>query len=344
MSARTMIDNQDQSAPTRPEPDSEVDLGPVTGWALTAGGSGHEVQCIGVLEALGIEPVVKRVDPGMLFSAMAPWGPAAPSPAIAPPWPDVLVVSGRQSVPYARMIRRRSNGRTVTVVLQSPGTPASWFDLVWVPEHDRLRGPNVLATLTSPHRLSSERLAAQAAAHAAETAHLPRPLVTVLVGGASGAYTFTSREGRKLGEDLAAFAMRHGCGLLVTPSRRTGRGKVAILKECLADSPAIVWDVAGENPYFAYMGLADAFIVTCDSVNMLGEATFTGRPVYAYRLPGGTAKFLQFQEALVKHGAVRWFDGSLERWTYPPLDATTDVAAAVRQLIARRARLSRKSV
>ena len=49
----------------------------------------------------------------------------------------------------------------------------------------------------------------------------------------------------------------------------------------------------------AYMGLADAFIVTCDSVNMLGEAAFTGKPVYAYRLPGGTPKFLQFQEALV---------------------------------------------
>ncbi|MEJ8572129.1 mitochondrial fission ELM1 family protein [Microbaculum marinum] len=310
----------------------------LTGWALTAGGSGHEVQCVGILEALGISPEIKRVAPGRIFRSLAPWGPAAPDGSIAPPWPDVLVVSGRQSIPYARMIRRRSGGRTVVVALQSPGAPANWFDLVWVPEHDRLRGDNVIATLTSPHRLTRQRLAAEAAAHADGVAHLPRPLVTVLVGGASGAYTFHSKEARRLADDLATYARRHGCGMLVTPSRRTGHGKVAILKERLAGTPAVVWDLAGENPYFAYMGLADAFIVTCDSVNMLGEAAFTGKPIYAYRLPGGTSKFAQFQEDLVEYGAVRWFDGGFDRWTYAPLDATTRVADAVRQLLASRLR------
>lgn len=311
---------------------------PLTGWALTAGGMGHEVQCLGVLEALGIEPIVKHVSPGRLHKAMAPWGPAAPDTGISPPWPDVLVVSGRQAIPYARSIKRRSGGRTITVVLQSPGVPASWFDLVWVPEHDRLRGNNVIATLTSPHRLTHKRLQAEAEAHAEEVAHLPRPLVTVLVGGTSGAYTFSSREARTLAEDLRTFALHHGCGLLVTPSRRTGLGKTAILRQLLADVPAVVWDLTGENPYFPYMGLADAFIVTCDSVNMLGEAAFTGKPVYAYRLPGGTPKFQKFQEALIDYGAVRWFDGNLDSWTYRPLDATTEIAAAVRQLIATRPR------
>lgn len=325
---------------TRTDPETAEEPRPLTGWALTAGGMGHEVQCLGILEALGIEPVVKRVSPGGLHRVMAPWGPAARHEEIAEPWPDVLVVSGRQSIPYARMIKRRSGGKTVTVVLQSPGAPASWFDLVWVPEHDRLRGQNVVATLTSPHRLTRERLAVEAGTFREKVAHLPRPLVTVLVGGASGAYTFKSGEARRLAADLRDFATRNRCGLLVTPSRRTGLGKVSILREELADLPAIVWDLTGENPYFPYMGLADAFIVTCDSVNMLGEATFTGKPVYAYRLPGGTPKFKQFQEALVGHGAVRWFDGSLDRWTYRPLDATTEVAAAVREIVAARGRPS----
>ncbi len=316
----------------------DIDTSKLTGWSLTAGGAGHEVQCLGVLEALGITPVAKRVTPSKLFRATAPWGLAARHPDVAPPWPDVLVVSGRQSIPYARMIRRRSRGRTITVVLQSPGLSPRNFDLVWVPEHDRLRGDNVLVTQTSPHRLTQGRLDAEAAAHAADVAALPRPLVTVLVGGASAAYTFTSREAEKLAADLRDYAARHGCALLVTPSRRTGQGKVAILGRVLADTPGIVWDTTGENPYFAYMGLADAFIVTCDSVNMLGEAAFTGKPIYAYRLPGGTPKFERFQEALVQHGAVRWFDGDLDRWTYPPLDATRDIADAVRRLIAARLR------
>ncbi len=221
---------------------------------------------------------------------------------------------------------------------------ASNFDLVWVPEHDRLRGENVLVTLTSPHRLTEHRLQEEARLYAAQVAPLPRPLVTVLIGGASDAYRFHSDEAVKLADNLRAFAIRHRCGLLVTPSRRTGRGKVAIIREKLSDLPAAIWDLEGPNPYFGYMGLASAFIVTCNSVNMLGEAAFTGQPVYAYRLPGGTPKFAQYQEALVRHGALRWFDGSLDRWTYAPLDATSEVAAAVKSRLARQPRPSRDTV
>lgn len=311
----------------------------LTGWCLTMGSAGHEVQCIGVLEALGIEPVVKRVSPSPPYSWMAPWGPAAPDAAAAPPWPDVLVVSGRQSIPYARMIKRRSGGRTFVAVLQSPGVAPSAFDLVWVPEHDRLRGDNVITTLTSPHRLSAERLAAEAARFAGQVEHLPHPRVCVLVGGASDAYRFHSDEAGKLADDLAAFARDNGCGLMVTPSRRTGAGKVAILRERLSDVPAVVWDLGGENPYFGFMGLAEAFVVTCDSVNMLGEAAFTGKPLYAYRLPGGEKKFDRFHTGLADHGALRWFDGRLDPWTYRPIDATSYIAEEMRRRLVEHRRL-----
>jgi mitochondrial fission protein ELM1 len=33
-----------------------------------------------------------------------------------------------------------------------PRTGTNSADLIWVPEHDRRRGPNVLSTLTAPHR------------------------------------------------------------------------------------------------------------------------------------------------------------------------------------------------
>ncbi len=48
------------------------------------------------------------------------------------------------------------------------------------------------------------------------------------------------------------------------------------------------------RPYFGILGAADALVVTCDSVNMLGEAAFTGKPLYAWRLEGGSAKFDAF--------------------------------------------------
>lgn len=309
-------------------------LARVTGLALTPGYAGNEVQCIGVLEALGIEPVVKRVSLGLPWRWLAPHGPAQPQADIALPWPDLLLASGRRAVPHARMIRRRSGGRTFVAFLQNPRVSPENFDLVWVPRHDGLAGDNVVATLTSPHRLTPARLAAAAEAHAPKVAHLPRPLVCVLVGGSSGSFRLGRPEAERLGEDLALFAARHCCGLLVTPSRRTGRDIVAILQARLADAPAVVWNLEGDNPYFGHMGLAEAFVVTCESANMLGEAAFTGKPLYAYRLPGGNQRFARLHAEMKEHGALRWFDGGFESWTYPPLDATLTVAAAIRERFA----------
>lgn len=322
-----------------------------TAWALTPGSIGHEVQCIGVVEALGLAAVVKRVDPPAPWRWLAPWGPAAPDPAIAPPWPDLLVVSGRQAVPYARMIRRRSAGRTLAVCLQNPVAPLSWFDLVWTNEHDGVAGPNVLTTLTSPNTLTHSRLAAGAAALAARLGPMPRPWIGGVVGGASGAYAFTPEEATGLGEALAALALGTGGSVVVTPSRRTPAASRAALAAALAAAlPAErrwSWDGAsGENPYFGILGGADVLVVTCDSVNMLGEAAFTGTPVYAFPLSGGTAKFATFHAAMVRAGAMRWLDagaraaavtdGSLARWTYEPLNANAVIAARIAALLAAR--------
>ena len=47
-----------------------------------------------------------------------------------------------------------------------------------------------------------------------------------------------------------------------------------------------LWDGTGDNPYFAFLALADAIVVTEDSVNMVTEAAGTGKPVYVQELSG----------------------------------------------------------
>jgi len=58
-----------------------------------------------------------------------------------------------------RALRRRAGVSTFTVVLQDPKTGLGTADVIWVPEHDRLRGANVFTTLTSPHSFTERRLA-----------------------------------------------------------------------------------------------------------------------------------------------------------------------------------------
>src|SRR3546814_1042107 len=96
-------------------------------------------------------------------------------------------------------------------------------------------------------------------------AHLPRPRVAVLLGGSNAVYTFSEATAARVGAQLANLADNFHAGLMVTPSRRTGDRQTQIIAEALKSKPAIVWDGPGENPYFGFLGQADAVTVTCDS-------------------------------------------------------------------------------
>ena len=85
-----------------------------TCWVLTDGKAGDEVQCLGVAEELGLTPEIRRVAPRAPFVWLMPWGPidpreapARPGSPIAPPFPDILIASGRRTVPYLRARQAR---------------------------------------------------------------------------------------------------------------------------------------------------------------------------------------------------------------------------------------------
>lgn len=308
-------------------------------WVASEGHAGMENQCLGLAERLGAPVEVKRLHPRAPWTWLPPgWWPAPAlalgpgSDRLVPPWPDLMITCGRRSVPYALHVRRASRGRTFTVHIQDPQTRLDRFDVVAPPRHDRLSGPNVVETFGALHRVTQERLREEAAKFRASVAHLPRPLVAVLVGGPNGAYEMTTETVAEIARKLRGL----GAGLAVTPSRRTGGMNVATLRNALAGAPAVVWDFAGDNPYFGWLGLADAVVATCDSVSMLSEACFTGKPVFVAELPGGNPKFRAFHAAMREAGYTRPFDGRLASWTYRPLDDTGAVAAEVRRRFAAR--------
>jgi mitochondrial fission protein ELM1 len=302
-------------------------------WIVTDGGAGFEVQARGIAEALGVSPEIKRVKQQAPWRWLAPWGPVIDPGNLLPPWPDLVIAAGRQSIPFARMIRRRAKGQTFVAVLQDPRVPASWFDFVWVPAHDKLRGPNVLATIVSPHRITPERLAEDAQRIAPVIAQLPHPRIAVLLGGTNAVFRFDEAAAARVADELVAAAKEAGAGLMVTPSRRTGARQGDIIRERIKAVPSVMWNGEGDNPYFGYLGSADAIAVTCDSVNMVGEAVGTGKPVHVIELEGGSAKWTRFLSALYASGAARSFKGRFENWSYTSLNATQDIADAIQKAL-----------
>jgi mitochondrial fission protein ELM1 len=308
-----------------------------TCWTLSDGNPGNENSCLGLAEAVGFEPEVKRIRPRAPWKWLPPalWFNAlgAPGPdgdRLVPPWPDLLIACGRLSVAPSIAIRRAAAKACFTVQLLDPRMPAECFDLVAAPRHDRVSGENVIATLGALHRVTPERLAAAAARFAASIEHLPHPRVAVLIGGSSKRHRLTPETAAALGDSLKAL----GAGLMVTASRRTGEANERLLRARLEGAATVFWDGAGDNPYFGYLALADAIVVTGDSVAMISEACATGKPVHVYDLPGGSAKFERFHREMRDAGCTRPFRGVIETWTYRPPDETARVAAEIRRRMA----------
>jgi mitochondrial fission protein ELM1 len=134
----------------------------------------------------------------------------------------------------------------------------------------------------------------------------------------------------RLASGLRRVAEDSGAGLAVTPSRRTGADNVATIRAALAGASCEIWDETGDNPYLGYLALADAIVVTSDSVNMVSEACATGKPVHVFHLPGGSRKFRRFHRAFEAAGLTRPFAGRLESWSYEPPRETERVAALIR--------------
>jgi len=317
----------------------------LTAWALTTGEAGMRTQARGLACAVAGE-VVEKVTP-----VRRPWrwgwsgwqmrlGLAAHADALSPPWPDLVVSSGRRSALLARQVGRMSGGRTALVHVQDPRTGWADFDLIIAMEHDLVDGPNVVRVATALHDVTPERLAAAGAAWKARLSALPRPLVGVILGGPAGsASPFGAAEARRLLGELRILRGVIGAGLAVVPSRRTPDEALAVFAEAADHDPGVwVWRREGDNPYLGVLAQADRLVVTGDSVSMVSEALATSHPVEVFigRLRDRHRGFLA---NLKSKRLIRVFDG---RWMEPspraPVDATGEAAQAVREMLARRAR------
>ena len=314
----------------------QPEISPSSLWILTDGKAGDLAQCTGVAEALGLPFETRRITPRVPFSWWLPYGPIdprerenRPGSPIAPPYPDIAIASGRRAVAYLRRIKRLSGGRTFTVFLKDPRTGTGAADLIWVAEHDRLRGSNVMVTSTSPHRFSASVLSALRAEKSPEIDRLAAPRAAVLIGGDSRHHTFSEADQARLLDGLRETAEASGAKFMITTSRRTPAALSDGLASLASTGGHLFWSGEGPNPYGLFLARADAIIATADSTNMIGEAAATGKPIHVFEPGGGHAKIKRFLGTLRSLGVIHPFPGPLKTTTYEPMNATPAIASRI---------------
>ena len=303
-------------------------------WSITDGKIGDRVQCEGVAQALGGTLITKTVSPGVPWSWFAPAGPVpfkdAPHRAgslLAPPFPDILIASGRRAIPYARAVKKENGPKTYVVLLKDPRIQAGFADLIWAPSHDHRSGQNVVSTLTSPHGLSLQ-LVEPSRKISPAIFDLPRPRLGIVLGGVGAGTRYDANAARDLAAKIIV-AMKSFESFILTPSRRTPPAFLDLLISQLAGVKGYVWDGNGDNPYLDILTSSDALLVAGDSHNMVSEVTATSLPVYIWRPKGLARKFDWFLTQLEELGRVRKLEGPVELFKVTPIDATQTIVDAI---------------
>lgn len=312
---------------------------PLRIWAVSDGRAGIEAQVLGLAEA------VARVRPALITRkrigwrhglGRLPWRLIPPSARtgdpIAPPYPDIWIAAGRATLPLSTRMLKWAEGRTFVVQTQDPKAPLDRFDLVIPPEHDGLSGQNVFPILGAPNRITPETLALELARFRDQLEPLPHPRVTVIVGGRSKSHRLPVNHARRMAAGIARAVEAAGGSLLLSYTRRTPAAAREAMTAELARLPGVIWDGAGENPYFAFLAAADVILVTEDSTNLATDAAATDKPLFILPMPGHSPKLARFHAELRERNIARPFVGNLTADGHPAL---TETDRAARELLRR---------
>jgi uncharacterized protein len=232
------------------------------------------------------------------------------SDALQPPWPDVVITTGRRASMAALWIKSQAGGRTKIALIGKPKAHLKYFDLVIAAAHYRLprNSPNVCSTTLPLISVPAEKLEVARTLWAPRFVDLARPITALLLGGSTGARPLDESVLAEIFDKTRAMA-RVGTIYVVT-SRRTPSPAVDRTASALPAGTILYrWKQADpDNPYLGLLACADRFIVSGDSVSMLVEAARLGKPLAIAALPPYSTWRALARRLFGSIGASRDFD------------------------------------
>lgn len=306
-------------------------------WGLVDDRTGHTGQVLGVITRLGLSFALKRLEyntlaalPAVMLGASNFSLTAESRARLAAPYPKLVIAAGRRTLPALRAIKHHSPATRTIYLMQAEVNRG--IDLMVVPEHDKpARAPNIITSLAPLHAVTTEALDAAREAWAPQFAHLPRPYITLCLGGDTKIGSYSAHQWREVIQHAAALAGQGS--LLITTSRRTPATALDLCAPLL-QLPHVLhrWHTDKDNPYLGMIACADAIVVTGDSLSMCAEACVTGAPVFIYAAPNvAPPKHQLLHQTLYDRGLAQPFNGAA-RLDWKPTAALDDVGKVVEEI------------
>jgi uncharacterized protein len=316
----------------------------IDAWLLTEGAHGMISQVEGLAKSLNVNYQHKKINYNKLWSLFPPR--FTPKNEFVFNCneiindksniqnPTLLISCGRKSVIPSIVIKnyfkKKNNQSIFNIHIQDPKIDIKNFNFVIVPEHDGIRGDNIITTKGAIHYISSEEIIT------ARKNIQPENVLTVILGGLNKYYLFGLDEIKNLFNTIEHLFFNKVDQVKIICSRRTPENIINFLKEKYIHNSKIIIDTSLQRQnYINALAEAKKIIVTSDSISMISEAATTGTPIYVAQLTPNKNdyRFNKFIELFKSLNIIKDLNASEEYWTYDGLYETKRVADIIKTKI-----------
>ena len=242
----------------------------------------------------------------------------------------VIISCGRKSVIPSIALKKRLGNQIFNIHIQDPKISFKHFDLIISPEHDNLKGENIINTTGAIHYLNKKEIHDNTQYLGIEK-DKRKELVAFIIGGPNKYYKYSEKQIHELFNKVKTLFTPDRFKIIVIPSYRTPEN---ILKSAFntfnADHHVV--KTVDKKAYLSALAISNYLVVTCDSTSMISEAAMTGKPVYIAMMKSfkPTGRFKKFYSQLRDLGITRELEDRVESWSYNKLNEVTRIAPIVR--------------
>ena len=246
---------------------------------------------------------------------------------------DIVISCGRKSVIPSIYLKKKFKSKIINIHIQEPKVLLDNFDFIVVPEHDGLKGSNVITSKGAIHYLTNSELD-ENENYLKPRISTEKKIVTLILGGPTRYYNYNNQVIDNLFSKIEQNFLKNNYQLIVVPSMRTPQDIIEKAKNYFDADQIVIPDV-DKKAYLSSLKISDHIIITCDSTSMISEAAITGKPIYVAQMPAikNNQRFKSFFNLFESLNIIKELNNSVESWTYTKLNETNKIADQIREKI-----------
>ena len=246
---------------------------------------------------------------------------------------DIIISCGRKSVIPSIYLKKNSEKKIFNIHIQDPKVSLGNFDLVIAPEHDNLRGKNVITSKGAIHYLTPDEIKNNHN-YLADKLNKNHEYLLLVLGGPNKYYDYEDQNLINIFGIIKKILNDNNLQAIVIPSMRTPKKTINLANEHLGPENLVINNV-DKKAYLSGLSLAKYIIVTCDSTSMISEAALTGKPIYIADIPAKRKdeRFKKFRDLFSELNITKNLNEKLEIWNYKSLNETTRIAEEIKKYI-----------